>query len=189
MKNTSDSKINLLIVASLLFLMVLGCQPEGGELLPIENGNIRISSSRFENDTAVVEDKNFKITIYGTWDGRAKVRAVIENIGEDNVRIDFNSSKILDSSGEDVKIDSIDEDNGNSINQIKDGVYSVSAKEKRKLIIGFPLYFSSTDKNSRIISIVLAVATNSKTKEMRFFKINFKGIGRKDNSGNSDPVI
>jgi hypothetical protein len=188
-KKTFSSKVNVAIVFSLFFIMVLGCQPEGGELLPIQSGNIQISSSRFENDTAVIEDENFKITLYGTWDGRAEVRAIIENIGEDNVRVDFNSSKILDSGGEDIKIDSVDEDNGVSMNQIKDGVYSVGAKEKRKLVIGFPLYFSSTDKNSRIISIVLAVTTNSKTKEMRFFKIDFKGIGKEDNSGKSDPVI
>ncbi len=189
-KQLTNSKLNLAIVISLFFIMVLGCQPEGGELLPIQSENIQISSSRFENDTAVVEDKNLKITLYGTWDGRAEVRAIIENTGGDNVTIDFNSSKILDSNGEDIKIDSVDEDNGTSLNQIKDRVYSISAKKKRKLIIGFPLYFSSeTDKNSRIISIVLAVSTNSKTKEMRFFKIDFKGIGRKDNSGKSDPVI
>ena len=182
-----DTKINLVILVSLFFVMVLGCQPEGGELLPIQNENIQIVSSRFENDTAVVVDKNFRLTLYGTWDGRAKIRLVLENTVDNNIKVDFNSSKILDSNGGNIKIDSVYEDGTNTAIE---NFFLVAPKEKRKLIVGFPLNFSSfSDDPPRIISIILAIEVNAKTKELKTYKIDFKGIERKAPSGQSDPTV
>lgn len=47
-------KIDLLAIFLLFFVLILGCQPSGGELLPIGDNGVQITSSRFENDTVVI---------------------------------------------------------------------------------------------------------------------------------------
>lgn len=125
-KRLSNYKLNLAIIASLFFTLVLGCQPEGGELLPINNEGLEITSSRFENDTAVINDNGFEIKVFGSWDGRAKVRVIIENNSGNSVRFDFNKSIVLDSRGEKINIDSIYEDKNSAIEQISDGQFAVA---------------------------------------------------------------
>lgn len=184
-----DSKVNLSIIASLFFLMILGCESAGGELLPIGGDGVEIASSRFENDTAQINDNGVRMKLYGGWDGRAKIRVVIENNSENSIKVDFKQSTILDSKGENQSIDSVYEDKGDAINQIKDKEFSVAANGKHKLVIGFPLYLMNSldEEPPRIISIVLGVETNFKTKELRKYKFDFKGIQKRDLSGKSDP--
>ena len=58
------------IAASFLFFFVLGCQPSGGELLPLPNDGTTLTTSRFENDTAEIVQENIAVKLYGNWDGQ-----------------------------------------------------------------------------------------------------------------------
>ena len=184
-----QSKINLAIVASLFLLIVLGCQPEGGELLPVSGEGLEISTSRFDNDTAVINDSGLKIKLYGGWDGRANIRMVVENSSPNSIKINFNEFTVLDSKGKAENIDSISEVRDNMAKEIGDKQYSIAPTEKHKFLIGFPLNLMSSldDEPPRIISVILAIEVNPKTKELRKYKVEFKGIEKKDLSGRSDP--
>jgi len=178
-------------VVVLIFLFILsGCQPEGGELLPIGGAGVETATSRFENDTAVINDDGLKMKLYGSWDGRAKIRIIVENSSGSNIKIDFKSSTILDNKGENIKIETVYEDKGNAITQINDDQFSVGGGGKHKLVIGFPLNFPSSlnEESPRIISVVLAVKRNAKTEELRQYKIDFKGIAKKDESEMNESI-
>jgi hypothetical protein len=185
-----DSKINLVIVASLFLLMILGCQPPGGELLPIGGEGIEIATSRFENDTAVISENGVKMKFYGSWDGRANIRMVVENSTPNSIKINFNEFAILDSKGKGENIDLISEVRNNAAKEISNKQYLIAPAGKHKFLIGFPLNLMSSldEEPPQIISVLLAIEVNSKTKELRKYKVDFKGIRKKDLSGRSDPT-
>lgn len=157
--------------------------------MPIGGEGIEIASSRFENDTAVINDNDLKIKLYGSWDGRANVRIIIENNSPNSIKVNFNEFIILDNKGSGENIDSISEDKGDAIKEIGNKQYSVAPTGKNKFLIGFPLNLMSSlyEEPPRIVSVVLAIEVNSKTKELRKYKVDFKGIQKKDLSGKSDP--
>jgi hypothetical protein len=189
MKKIFNLNAILSVVIIFFLFMLSGCQPEGGELLPIGGEGVEIATSRFENDTAVINDDGLKMKLYGSWDGRAKVKIIIENNSSNSIKIDFKSSNILDSKGENIKIESVYEDKGNAINTINDGQFTAAASGKQKLVIGFPLNLSSSlnEESPRIIAVVLAVKRNPKIEELRQYKIAFRGIGKKDESEIMEP--
>ena len=191
MKQKLKTKTNSVIIVAVFSLLILGCQPESGELLPVNNSGMEIASSRFESDTAVINDDGLKLKVFGSWDGRAKVRVFLENNSGNDIKLNFDKSTVVDSRGGEINIDSIYEDQGSAVNEIKDNQFSVGNGEKKKLVIGFPLNLSNSlaDKPPRIISLILAVENNSKNKETRKHRINFEGISKRADSNTIEPQI
>ena len=185
----AKTKINLTIVSAIFVLLILGCQSSGGELLPLGGEGIEISTSRFENDTAVINDNGLIIKLYGDWDGRANVRVIFENNSGKEATINFEESKISDSQGENIPIDSVAEDDGTAVKTLNEKSFKMAADKKRKFLIGFPLNLSSSlaAEPERIITVSLAVKPDSTMNELRQYKFEFKGIPDKDLSGKADP--
>ena len=191
MKQKLKTKTNSVIIVAVFYLKILGCKPEIGEIFTLNNSGMEIASSRFESDTAVINDDGLKLKVFGSWDGRAKVRVFLENNSGNDIKLNFDKSTVVDSRGGEINIDSIYEDQGSAVNEIKDNQFSVGNGEKKKLVIGFPLNLSNSlaDKPPRIISLILAVENNSKNKETRKHRINFEGISKRADSNTIEPQI
>lgn len=183
------SKLNLAGIAFVLLLMVLGCQPEGGELLPISGENIEIATSRFENDTAIISDNKLKIKLYGSWDGRANVRMIFENNDSSSVKVKLNEFIVSDSKGGNIKIDSFAEEKDKVVKKLEEKELVVAPSEKRKMLVGFPLNMmdSMNEDLPRVISVIVVVENSSKPAELKKYKFDFKGIEKRTSDGNSDP--
>ena len=188
-RQLTKTKSNLIIVGAIFVLLILGCQSSGGELLPLSGEGIEITTSRFENDTAVINDNGLIIKLYGDWDGRANVRVVVINNSGKETTINFAESKILDSQGDNIQIDSVAEDNGAAVKTLDNKSQNLAANKKSKFLIGFPLNLSSSlaTEPERIITVSLAVKPDSTMKELRQYNFEFKGIPDKDLSGKADP--
>ena len=199
-----DLKVNLSIVTSLFFLMILGCQPSGGELLPLAGDDIVITTSRFENDTAVVIQNDITVKFYGNWNGEhnLNLRIVVFNASDKAIKIIFDEFIAESVAQQDKPLDvaikkhdgsvliSTDTiyENYDSNNQKKIPSVEIKSGDKKSFMVGFMRRFGGgEDENSPKGLVKFSLPVQKGKESLFYFKAGFRGIFEESGHFSPDP--
>jgi len=174
-----NSKINLCLIVLIFFLLVLGCQPSGGDLIPIAGEGIEITTSRFENDTVMITDNGLTLKFYGSWGGGDGVvlRVLVKNETGKTVKINFDNFLLENGKQKRETVSSVIDKTNNSVLTDKNVV--IAAGERRAFRIRFPVPFGNSlreDEAEQTLYFTLPVEIDTKTRIMREFKFVLRGI-------------
>ena len=198
-------KIDLLAIFLLFFVLILGCQPSGGELLPIGDNGVQITSSRFENDTVVISQNDITVKCYGSWDGNGNfdLRVIVTNSSAKTISIIFDKFIAESSEYSDrpiyVALKQFDGDvlistdrtyeNYDGNKQPKIPAVDVQPGDRKSFVVGFQRRFGSGEKKdspNRLVNFGLPIQVN-KTLTSNF-RVRFKGISEESGHYKTDPT-
>lgn len=95
-------KTAILRVALLLYsLLLMSCQPTQGILRPSAQEGVKLSTTKYPNDTAEATSDNLVIKVLGEWENPDNyyLTFVIHNTSERAVSLDFKTVELANSSG------------------------------------------------------------------------------------------
>ena len=182
---------SFLISILLICLVGLGCQPEGGEFVPVPADGIEIVTSRSEKDTALFNENGLKIKVYGDWNQNyVHLRIGFNNESDQIAKVKLERIVIKDGKGQVAKLTTISEKP--DFNLIYDGkdknlpALNLKINEKKSFNLEFAalVNFSGSDDSAKIIEVILPFESNGQIREL---KTQLKAVGNKDSSGKSDP--
>lgn len=186
------NSVSSLVILFFLF-MLSACQPEGGELLPIGSEGVEIATSRFENDTVVINDNGLKLKFYGNWTGNSyiQLRIAIANESSQRYQIKFEQAVLKNGNGEIANISDINEKPGlkniyGNDKERKLPTIILEANEKKSFLVTFSSLTNimNAAESAKIFDFSLPFEGGGKIKQ---YNVRFKAIDQKDNSGKSDP--
>lgn len=187
------SKSNAGFVCLIFLSLILGCQPPGGELLPIGGDGIEITTSRFEKDTAVISEGGVEIKFYGSWENESfvRLRAAINNQSNWSCRVKFNQMSLIDANGKAAAVSGISEkpdfkslyESGQNQNL---PIIEISAGEKKSYLLSFATMINipTATEQTDFFNLIFPIEINGQIKE---YKIRFKTVTEKSAPGKSDP--
>jgi len=161
--------------------------------LPIGGEAVEITTSRFENDTAVINDNGLKLKFYGNWTGNnyIQLRVAIANESNQTCQIKFEQAVLKNGNNEIANISDINEkpdfkniygnEKGKNLPTI-----SLKVNEKKSFLLTFSplIYIMNANDSAKTFSFSLPIEVGGKIKQ---YNVQFKAIDQKDNSGKSDP--
>jgi hypothetical protein len=82
-------------------LLLLSCQPPQGVLLPLAQEGVKLSTTRYANDTAEAASGDLSIKVFGEWEkpGTYYLTFIIQNTSERVVNLDFETIELVNRSG------------------------------------------------------------------------------------------
>ena len=151
----------LSILAIVGFLLILGCSPPERILKPQASDKITLTTTDFDNDTAMVKFGEIEIKIFGRWspDGSVNLNFDLQNNSDQPFRFDPRVFRLENEAGQTAKSNGTSEmtkvtligNNGSgnltedrSINQNKPVVYQ--PKQSRQIVSGFQFEIDSQSK-------------------------------------------
>ena len=161
--------------------------------MPIGDKGVEITTSRFENDTAVINDNGLKIKFYGSWseNNYINLRVAAFNESSQIVQIKFEQAVLKSGNNQTGSISDINEkpDYNNIYDNSKDKIMpmvSLKVGEKKSFLVSFaPLMnIQNASDSAKTFNISLPIEIG---KEINNFNVKFKAVDQKDSSGKSDP--
>ncbi len=181
-KKLFDSKINLAIVISLFLLVVLGCQPAGGDLLPVADGATGTTTTRFENDTAQITMDGLSLKLSGEWTENGYVQLMLDLKNETgrDIKINFGDFRLEDGKQKRVVAGIVNDKIRSS--SPSDKVVTVAAGERGVFGVEFSSPFGGSlpaDEAEQMLYFILPVEINGTPKINQEIKVVFKAIDKR----------
>jgi len=151
-----NSKLNFLFVIGLFLLMILGCQPERGNLIVLPHEGVEIKTSEFENDTAEISRNGLVIKFSGNWSGSVGIDFTVKNSSSVEAVLKFGEMQLVNGENNFSTIGGIVETTDGSFTHIREAringkeneekspdVKISSDGKERRFLVGFSKTFSS----------------------------------------------
>ena len=187
-KKTFDSKVNLAIVISLFFIMVLGCQPEKGKLVALPSEGLEITASDNKNDVVTIKSDDLLVSVSGTWGDGILFEITVKNSGSKDLIVDFGEMKLVNGEDESATVGGIIETLKGGFNTIREARVNnkqntekapqtrISPKENRQFSVVFsqPFNTAKDDEKKRTLYLTIPVITDGKPETKRELKVGFE---------------
>jgi hypothetical protein len=81
--------------------LLLSCQPPQGILMPLAQDGVRLSNTKYANDTAEATGGALTVKVFGEWENPDNyyLTFVVQNTGERALSLDFNTVELTNQSG------------------------------------------------------------------------------------------
>jgi hypothetical protein len=81
--------------------LLLSCQPPQGVLMPLAEDGVKLSTTKYANDTAEATGGTLVVKVFGEWEkpDNYYLTFVIQNTGERAVSLDFKNVELVNGSG------------------------------------------------------------------------------------------
>lgn len=96
-----DTKIIVRAALLVCCSLLVACQPARGVLMPLAQDGVKLSATRYANDTAEAASGDLLIKVFGEWENPNNyyLTFVIQNTGERVVNLDFKTIELVNRSG------------------------------------------------------------------------------------------
>jgi hypothetical protein len=130
------------LCAALMMCIMVGCQPDGGDLLPLMQDGVQIAKTIVEGDTAQLTRGNLTVKARGRWraiESETNFHFEVSNTGDEPVTINFAQVEMVNALGEKLKAGAlIDEDaQTQPATLIPEGIAVIKSKQTRKFGLNF----------------------------------------------------
>lgn len=166
------------LLTAAVCLVLIACQPPGGDLVPVAQSGITLTTARFENDTAQITRDGVSVKAYGTWRGNSEtdVTVVVNNSSPGTVRADLAKLSLVNSTNERGEIGYIKEKKGSERVMVyvdhDANAYrapEVKAGEKRAFVVNISYPYKEESRNVLSQTATLSVpVTGAKDFEFAF---------------------
>jgi hypothetical protein len=182
------SKVNIVIIFLLFFIMVLGCQPERGHLTALPSEGVEVTTSEIDNDTALIKVDDFLIKVNGNWGDGVLFNIDVKNPSSKELVIKFGEMSLANGEKESATIGGISETSSGNFNTIRqaqiDGkentekapAVKINPRENRQFSVVFSQPFNTVEdaEIKRILRLVISIEINDTLKTKRKFEVVLK---------------
>lgn len=189
-KKTFDSKVNLAVIISLFFIMVLGCQPEKGKLVALPSEGVEVIKSEIDNDTAQITDDGLVVKVNGKWGDGVLFEVDVKNSSSRELTLKFGEMNLVNGEKESATVGDITDNQANNFTHIRharingkentekapDVIINHGESRQFTVIFSQPFNTAKDTEAKRTLYLTIPIEINDKLKTTRKLEVVFEAM-------------